>query len=75
MTEYERGFEDGFAAALSRMERGPTGATIAGGKKISIGFRQDQFDFIQGRARACGCSFAASVRGIIDAMLASRRAA
>lgn len=64
--EYSRGFDDGFAAALRHIERAPTGASIAGGRKIAIGFREDQFEFIQERAVALGCSFAASVRGLID---------
>lgn len=66
MSDYQRGFNDGFAEALRRIERGPTGPTIANGRKIAIGFRQDQFEFIRQRAHALGCSFGASVRGLVD---------
>lgn len=72
MTEYERGFNDGFAAALTRMERATSGPSIANSDfsgsqpKISIGFREDQFEFIKERSSALACSFGASVRFLID---------
>lgn len=79
MTEYERGFNEGFAAALARMERAPndghrgTTATASGGKKISVGFRPDQFDFISEYSVALGCSFGSAVRGLIDKTMPNSR--
>lgn len=73
MTDYERGFEDGFAAAA---RCAAPGRSIAGGfvdaangsitKKISIGFEDETFEFVRLRAVTHQRSFAAEVRALIE---------
>lgn len=76
--DYQRGFDEGFATALSRMDRRHIGAPLSqdfnGGKKISIGFRPDQFVFITKLSVALDCSFGAAVRHLIDQNIKSREA-
>jgi hypothetical protein len=71
MTDYERGFEAGFAAA-ARTAEAPR--TIAAGyepdgtgkvKRIAIGFPAELFEFVRARAVANCRSFGAEVRELI----------
>lgn len=78
MTDYERGFNDGFAEAISRntQARGAPGSVAAdfdGGKKISIAFRPEQFAFICDLQSALACSFASAVRHLIDQNMRARQ--
>ncbi len=73
MTEYERGFNEGFAAAIARIDRASglretVGREIgmASAKCIPVRVRPDQFKFISEHAAAVGISMAASVRCLID---------
>ena len=77
MTDYERGFNDGFATALQRMGRSAGNGAAAGwpinpgSKKISIGFHPAQFSFIVNHSMASGGSIAASVRQLVDRAIVS----
>lgn len=72
MSDYERGFCDGFSRAVSygTSKRGPSwgsGYLATDGKqiKISIGFTEWQFGEIRATADNAGCSIGAAVRGLI----------
>lgn len=74
--DYQRGFDDGFAAAV-RADAG--GRAVPGRgyvddvneavKKISIGFDVATFDRINAISRSGGQSFAATVRILVDRAL------
>lgn len=71
MSDYQKGFNDGFAAAIradsgGRSSPGAEGYDGAGHtKKISVGFDPITFDRINAIARDAGQSFGATVRNMV----------
>ena len=67
MTDYERGFSEGFAAALERMETGPHGSGYKEGcrNKLAVSFPDEQFAAITRRAKERRISLGAAVREMI----------
>lgn len=67
--EYERGFNDGFAAAIHRTSRkAPMFPSFKEGprKKLSISFSEEEFSKIEVTAKQKGVSLGAAVREMMS---------
>lgn len=67
MTEYERGFNEGFAAALQRSGKASCGNGFNEGprKKLAVSFSEEEFSRVAGLAKHKGISLGAAVREMI----------